>query len=220
MCATAATGILVWRSELGKDGTIVTGNRIERIGAKSGGSSENGNDVNVFRAGGVLMSGNHIVDCAFSAIRSNSGSNSQMIGISCARLGEVALYAEFALEGAVIANNLIDKAAMGISVTKFKQGGRLAVVQLNLVRNPQGRGFTRHRHHGGGRQRGERQCDRRRPCLRYPHRLGQLSARQPITGANDGAIRAMDGAKPVGPDLAKASAEAYPNLAIYANVAR
>jgi hypothetical protein len=30
----------------------------------------------------------------------------------------------------------------------------------------------------------------------------------------------MDGAKPVGPDLAKASAEAYPNLAIYANVAR
>jgi hypothetical protein len=37
-----------------------------------------------------------------------------------------------------------------------------------------------------------------------------------ITGAKDGAIRAMDGAKPIGPDLAKA----YPNLAIYANVAR
>ena len=41
-----------------------------------------------------------------------------------------------------------------------------------------------------------------------------------ITGAKDGAIRAMDGAKPVGPDLAQASAEAYRNLAIYANVAR
>ena len=35
----------------------------------------------------------------------------------------------------MIANNLVDKAAMGISVTNFKQGGRLAVVQGNLVRN-------------------------------------------------------------------------------------
>ncbi len=41
-----------------------------------------------------------------------------------------------------------------------------------------------------------------------------------ITGAKDGAIRAMDGTTPVGPDLTQASAEAYRNLAIYANVAR
>ena len=101
-------GILVWRSEAGEDGTIVTSNRIERIAAKSGGSGQNGNGINVFRAGSVLVSGNRIADCAFSAIRSNSGSNCQMIGNSCARLGEVALYAEFAFEGAVIANNLVD----------------------------------------------------------------------------------------------------------------
>ena len=41
-----------------------------------------------------------------------------------------------------------------------------------------------------------------------------------ITGAKDGAIRAMSGPTPTGPDLAKASAEAYRNLAVYANVAR
>jgi uncharacterized secreted repeat protein (TIGR03808 family) len=128
-------GILVWRSEPGEDGTIVSGNRIERIAAKSVGSGQNGNGINVFRAGSVLINGNRIVDCAFSAIRSNAGSNCQMIGNSCARLGEVALYAEFAFEGAVIANNLVDKAAIGISVTNFNEGGRLAVVQGNLIRN-------------------------------------------------------------------------------------
>jgi uncharacterized secreted repeat protein (TIGR03808 family) len=41
-----------------------------------------------------------------------------------------------------------------------------------------------------------------------------------ITGAKDGGIRAMSGPTPTGPDLTKASAEAYKNLAVYANVAR
>jgi hypothetical protein len=41
-----------------------------------------------------------------------------------------------------------------------------------------------------------------------------------ITGAKDGAIRTMDGPRPIGPDLAQGSAEAYRNLAVYANVAR
>jgi len=91
--------------------------------------------VNVFRAGSVLVSSNRIADCAFLAIRSNAGSNCQMVGNSCARLGEVGLYAEFAFEGAVIANNLVDKGATGISVTNFNEGGRLAVVQGNLIRN-------------------------------------------------------------------------------------
>jgi hypothetical protein len=30
----------------------------------------------------------------------------------------------------------------------------------------------------------------------------------------------MDGPKPIGPDLARASAEAYRNLSVYSNVAR
>ena len=48
---------------------------------------------------------------------------------------EVALYAEFGFEGAVIANNTVDGAAIGVSVTNFNEGGRLAVVQGNIVRN-------------------------------------------------------------------------------------
>lgn len=86
-------GILVWRSEPGEDGTLVTGNRIERIAAKSGGGGQNGNGVTVVRAGSVLVSGNRIVDCAVSAIRSDAGSNCKMIGNSCARLGGVGLHA-------------------------------------------------------------------------------------------------------------------------------
>lgn len=119
-----------------------------RVADKSGGSGQNGNEVNVLRAGSVPISGNRIADCAFSAIRSNSGSNCQMIGNSCARSGEVGLYAEFAFEGAVIASNIVDKAATGI-----------------VARN-------------------------------------------------------LNGPTPTGPDLARAGAEAFPNLAVYSNVAR
>jgi len=128
-------GILVWRSVAGEDGTIVTANRIERIAAKSGGSGQNGNGINIFRAAGVLVTGNRILDCAYTAVRGNAASNIQILGNSCARLGEVALYAEFGFEGALIANNLVDGAACGISVTNFNEGGRLAVVQGNVVRN-------------------------------------------------------------------------------------
>ena len=131
----ANNGIQVWRSEPGEDATIVSGNRIERIAARAGGSGENGNGISVFRAGGVLVTGNRIADCAYSAIRANAASDVQMVANSCARLGEVALYAEFGFEGALIASNLVDTAASGIAVTNFNEGGRLAVVQGNLVRN-------------------------------------------------------------------------------------
>jgi uncharacterized secreted repeat protein (TIGR03808 family) len=128
-------GILVWTSKPAECGTIVHGNRIERIAAKSGGTGQNGNGINVYRAAGVLIANNRISDCAYSAIRGNAASNIQMIANSCARLAEVALYAEFGFEGALIANNLVDTAAAGISVTNFNEGGRLAVVQGNLIRN-------------------------------------------------------------------------------------
>lgn len=246
-------GILVWRSQTGEDGTLVTANRVERIAAKSGGSGQNGNGINVFRAGSVLVNANRIADCAFSAIRSNAGSNCQMIGNSCARTGEVALYAEFAFEGVVIANNLVDKAAMGISVTNFKQGGRLAVVQGNLIRNLFFRKDADSRGIGiaveadsvvsGNVVEGApaygiligwgsylRDVSVTGNLIRDSHiGIGVSTAASAgtalitdnlITGAKDGAIRAMDGATPIGPDLTQASAEAYRNLAIYANVAR
>ncbi|HUU67686.1 MAG TPA: TIGR03808 family TAT-translocated repetitive protein [Methyloceanibacter sp.] len=246
-------GILVWRSDLGEDGTIVTGNRIERIAARSGGSGQNGNGINIFRAGSVLVNANRIADCAFSAIRSNSGSNCQMVANSCARLGEVALYAEYTFEGAIIANNIVDAAAMGVSVTNFNEGGRLAVVQGNIIRNLFLRKDADSRGIGIGVEADSvvsnnviegapaygilvgwgdylRDVSVTDNVIRKSH-IGIGVSVSPsagtalitdnlITGAKDGAIRAMDGPKAIGPDLATQSAEAYGNLAVYANVAR
>ena len=83
----------------------------------------------------MIVRGNHIRNAAFSAIRGNAASNIQIIGNNCGALDEVAIYAEFDFEGAVIADNMVDGAALGISVTNFNDGGRLAVVQGNLIRN-------------------------------------------------------------------------------------
>ena len=208
-----------------------------RIRADGGGTGENGNGVNVFRAGGVLVSGNRITDCAFSAVRGNASSDIQIIANSCARLGEVAIYAEFGFEGALIANNLVDTAATGITVTNFNDGGRLAVVQGNLVRNlfrreheavdKRGHGITVEADTvltGNVVERAPtagivigwgRTCARSspHPTLRAC-RVGILVtsdmgagacllSNNMVSGATDGAIRAMDAqGNPTGPELA------------------
>jgi uncharacterized secreted repeat protein (TIGR03808 family) len=135
IAGSANNGILAWRTKVGDDGTIIAGNRIERISAAGGGTGQNGNGINVYRAGNVLVTGNRISDCAYTAVRGNAASNIQIIANNCQRLGEVALYAEFGFQGALIANNLVDTAATGVSVTNFNEGGRLAVIQGNLIRN-------------------------------------------------------------------------------------
>jgi uncharacterized secreted repeat protein (TIGR03808 family) len=132
-------GILVWRSASGDDGTLVVDNRIEGIMNKAGGSGQGGNAINVFRADNVIVRDNRIRNAAFSAVRGNAASNLQIVGNTCTGIGEVALYAEFGFEGALIANNIVDGAALGVSVTNFDKGGRLAVVQGNLIRNLLGR---------------------------------------------------------------------------------
>jgi uncharacterized secreted repeat protein (TIGR03808 family) len=128
-------GIQVWRSAKGDDGTIVADNRIENINNRSGGSGQYGNAVNVFRAANVIVRGNRMRNCAFTAVRGNAASNIQIEGNSIVNAREVALYAEFGFEGALIANNSVDGAAIGVSVTNFNEGGRLAVVQGNIIRN-------------------------------------------------------------------------------------
>jgi uncharacterized secreted repeat protein (TIGR03808 family) len=133
--AAGNNGIQVWRSEPGDDGTLVIDNRIEGILARGGGAGQNGNGINVFRAANVVVQGNRMRACAFSSIRGNSASNLQVIGNNCTGSGEVAVYAEFSFEGAAIANNVIDGAALGIAVTNFNEGGRFAVVQGNVIRN-------------------------------------------------------------------------------------
>ncbi len=244
-------GIQVWRSEPGDDGTLVHANRIQRIEAKSGGSGQYGNGINVFRAGAVVVSNNRISDCSYSAVRDNSGKNCQIVGNSCSRLGETAIFVEFAFDGAVIANNVIDTAASGISVTNFNEGGHLATVQGNLIRNL----FFRKDNGGGGIGiAAEADCAitgnviERSPgyglflgwhkYLRDVTATGNLIRNchigigvsidgeagfalitdNMISGSKNGAIRAMNGPKPVGPDLATSSAESFRNLAVYSNV--
>ncbi|WP_394893374.1 TIGR03808 family TAT-translocated repetitive protein [Mesorhizobium sp. AaZ16] len=128
-------GILVHRWQIADDGTIVTGNRVERIAARNGGTGQNGNGINTFRANSVMVANNSVSDCAFSAIRANSSSNLQIAGNSCMRSGETALYAEFAFEGAIISGNIVDGAANGISIVNFNEGGRMGVCSGNIVRN-------------------------------------------------------------------------------------
>ncbi|MDL2402235.1 TIGR03808 family TAT-translocated repetitive protein [Rhizobium mayense] len=128
-------GILIHRWDKGADGSIVTGNRIARIGANDGGTGQNGNGINIFRADGVVVSGNQIADCAFTAVRANSASNVQITGNQCLRSGETAIFCEFEFEGAVVSNNLVDGAANGIAIANFDKGGRLASVTGNIIRN-------------------------------------------------------------------------------------
>lgn len=128
-------GIEILRHTTGDDGTIVVNNRIEDIKAGPGGSGQHGNAINAFRAGNVIVSGNRIRNCDYSAVRGNSASNIQITGNSVSNVREVALYSEFAFEGAVIANNTVDICAVGVSVANFNEGGRMVTVHGNVIRN-------------------------------------------------------------------------------------
>jgi uncharacterized secreted repeat protein (TIGR03808 family) len=135
IAGTNDNGIEILRSSIGDDGTLVADNRIEDIKAGPGGSGQYGNAINAFRAGNVIVRGNRIRNCDYSAVRGNSAANIQITGNSVSDVREVALYSEFSFEGAIIANNTVDGAAEGVSVCNFNEGGRLAVVQGNIIRN-------------------------------------------------------------------------------------
>jgi uncharacterized secreted repeat protein (TIGR03808 family) len=131
-------GIQVWQSDKREDGTIVHHNRISDISARAGGSGQNGNGINVFRAGNVIVSTNRISDCAYSAVRNNGGDNCQIIGNAISRTAEVGIYVEFEFAGTIIANNVLDDVGFGISVTNFDVGGRMATVSGNIIRRAKG----------------------------------------------------------------------------------
>src|SRR6185369_1594622 len=128
-------GIRVWQSEKRSDRSLIAGNIIDDTQARAGGTGENGNAIYIFRAGAVTVRGNRIDNAAFSAIRGTAANDIQIINNSCRAIGEVAIYSEFEFINALIADNTIDGARAGISVTNFKEGGRLATVRGNIVRN-------------------------------------------------------------------------------------
>lgn len=128
-------GILVWGSAPRRDGSVIRGNVISGIGATAGGNGQNGNGINLFRVGDVVVADNQIAQCAFTAIRLNTTSDVTVTGNLCRMSGEVAIFSEFGFSGSVIADNLVDDAATGISITNMDAGGRLATCSGNIVRN-------------------------------------------------------------------------------------
>ncbi|WP_376988369.1 TIGR03808 family TAT-translocated repetitive protein [Bosea sp. R86505] len=127
-------GIQLWRGQAGDERSFVRGNRVERVRADAGGDGPNGNGISLYRAGGVIIEGNQLRDCALTFIRNNSGASVQILGNQGRRCGEVGLYSEFAFEGAVIANNLVEDCAQGANITNLDHGGRLSVFANNIVR--------------------------------------------------------------------------------------
>ncbi len=132
-CANA--GILAYRWERAEDNTIITNNRVRRIAAIKGGTGQYGNGINSYQCDGIMITDNHVSDCAFSTIRSNSCSNIQITNNTCLRAGETSVYSEFAFQGANITGNIVDGAARGISIANLDHGGRLSICANNIVRN-------------------------------------------------------------------------------------
>ncbi|CAN7518651.1 TIGR03808 family TAT-translocated repetitive protein [Bosea sp. LjRoot237] len=130
-------GIQLWRSQAGDEQSLIRGNRLNRIRSDAGGDGPNGNGISLFRAGGVVIEGNTLRDCALTFIRNNSGSGVQILGNQGRRCGETGLYSEFAFEGAIIANNLVEDCAQGANITNLDHGGRLSVFANNIIRNAQ-----------------------------------------------------------------------------------
>ncbi len=128
-------GIRVWQSAKRSDGSIIENNTIEDTQAHGGGDGQNGNAINVYRAERVIVRGNTIRRAAFTAVRGNAASHIVIRSNTCSELGEVAIYSEFDFVDATIVDNVIDTAAMGIAVTNMDQGGHLAVVRGNVIRN-------------------------------------------------------------------------------------
>jgi uncharacterized secreted repeat protein (TIGR03808 family) len=126
--------IQLWRSTAGDEQAQVRANRIVRVRNDAGGDGPNGNGIQLFRAGGVIVEGNTLRDCALTFVRNNGGSGVQIIGNNGRRCGEAAYYAEFAFEGAVIANNIAEDVAQGVNITNLDHGGRLAICSGNLIR--------------------------------------------------------------------------------------
>ena len=128
-------GFRIWSSAPRHDGSTLRGNRIYDIRWNDGGNGQNGNGINVFRADGVIVADNQIDNCAFTAVRLNATSNTMVRGNVCRNSGEVAIFSEFEFSGSVIADNIVDGAAAGISMTNLDSGGHLASCTGNIVRN-------------------------------------------------------------------------------------
>ena len=114
-------GVLIWTNAPGESRSTVCYNTIHEIASKAGGTGQNGNGINVYRASSVQICNNHIGFCTYSAIRVNAASDCNVSGNYCAHSGETAIWFEAPgagtfLTGGICANNIITSAGSGIAV--------------------------------------------------------------------------------------------------------
>ena len=114
----------------------IAGNKISRIRADWGGEGPNGNGVSVWRAHGVMVEGNRIEQCRFSAMRTAEGDACHMINNQCTDLGETAIYMEFGASGAIVQGNRIERTGyQGIALTNWNFGGRHGICSGNFLKD-------------------------------------------------------------------------------------
>ena len=134
IAGTNDNGIEILRTAIGDDGTMVLRQPDRGIKAGPGGSGQYGNAINAFRAGNVIVRGNRIRLRLFRGARQFGIQHPNHWQQRQRRPRGRAVF-RILFEGAVIANNTVDGAAFGVSVCNFNEGGRLAVVQGNIIRN-------------------------------------------------------------------------------------
>ncbi len=99
-----------------------------------------GNGILVYLCENVVIEGNDVSDCEFSAIRSNVTSQITVTGNICRGSGETALYIEtvgisVGEFGATVTGNVIYGGGAGISVVNFDFDGRFSTIADNIVRD-------------------------------------------------------------------------------------
>ncbi|WP_186400565.1 TIGR03808 family TAT-translocated repetitive protein [Stappia sp. P2PMeth1] len=99
-----------------------------------------GNGILTYLCENVVIEGNDVSDCEFSAIRSNVTSQITVTGNICRGSGETALYVEtvgisVGEFGATVTSNVVYGGGAGISVVNFDFNGRFSTISNNVVRD-------------------------------------------------------------------------------------
>jgi len=99
-----------------------------------------GNGILAYLCENVVIDGNSVSDCEFSAIRANVTSQFTVTGNICRGSGETALYVEtvgisVGEFGGTVTGNSVYGGGAGISVVNFDFQGRFATITGNIVRD-------------------------------------------------------------------------------------
>ena len=137
-------GIAVWQDTITGDNSTISGNFINGVDTLDGGTGQNGNGISVFRAVGVTITDNRIINTKYSAIRCNGGGLFNISNNNIWNARETAIFIEapgqgIDLTGCVVSNNSMDTVGNGINVANsglYNDGtSRSVIVEGNRISN-------------------------------------------------------------------------------------